>query len=159
MRKRAIFFPLFICLVLVSIFPQSGSGGTTGSDRRFVDNENGTLTDTQTGLMWQQTAGSTLKTLGDAHSYVKSLSLAGFTDWRLPWRAELLSLVRERQPDGTSWLLSQGFKNILAADYWSGSYFHYIGLDYGWAVNASHGGTFSQTQDNRSFVWAVRGKP
>ncbi|AUJ71233.1 Lcl C-terminal domain-containing protein [Pseudoalteromonas sp. NC201] len=72
---------------------------------RFTLNENGTVTDTQTGLMWMrcslgQTWGSTTCT-GDAFRYnwvqalnaPKNNNLAGFTDWYLPNIKELSSIV------------------------------------------------------------------
>lgn len=58
------------------------------------DNHNGTVTDSTTGLMWQQRAGS--GKWGDALSYCNNLRLpddpSGYTDWRLPNIKELHSL-------------------------------------------------------------------
>jgi|GEM_PF-699443 len=62
------------------------------ASNNFIDNNDGTVTDTSTGLMWQQN-GSTQKTWGDALAYCESLTLAGHSDWRLPNRNELQTIV------------------------------------------------------------------
>jgi len=59
---------------------------------KYIDHGDGTVTDTETGLMWQQDTvlGSTWQA---ALSYCENLWLAGYGDWRLPNRNELQSLV------------------------------------------------------------------
>jgi hypothetical protein len=58
----------------------------------LTDNQNGTVTDAVTGLMWQQGFGPSTYTWAQAPSYCTGLSLAGHTDWRLPTYVELFSL-------------------------------------------------------------------
>ena len=53
----------------------------------YIDNGNGTITDTVTGLMWQKTDGGEM-TFEKAITYCDTLTLGGFTDWRLPTEAE-----------------------------------------------------------------------
>jgi hypothetical protein len=71
---------------------------------RFVDNDDGTVTDNCTGLMWQKDTadvsddgqvGSRGDTLAwcDAVNYCDELSFAGHDDWRLPNARELQSIV------------------------------------------------------------------
>jgi hypothetical protein len=67
----------------------------------YSNNGDGTVTDVVTGLVWQQalpsgtyTWGST-STAGTAENYCSTLSLAGFSDWRLPSLIELMSLMDE----------------------------------------------------------------
>jgi hypothetical protein len=67
---------------------------------RFIDNEDGTVTDTCTGLMWQKetahiNANGTID--DDVHwcealQYCENLELAGYTDWHLPNVKELQSV-------------------------------------------------------------------
>jgi hypothetical protein len=57
----------------------------------YKDNGDGTVTDASTGLMWQQD-GLTNKSWEQALSYCENLSLAGYSDWRLPTVKELRSL-------------------------------------------------------------------
>jgi len=59
----------------------------------LVDNGNGTVTDTTTGLMWQKTTAPGFYNWQQALAYADTLNLAGYTDWRLPSRNEMLSLV------------------------------------------------------------------
>lgn len=58
----------------------------------YVDNGDQTVTDQATGLMWDQRETST-KTWVSALAYCEGLDHAGHTDWRLPNRNELESLV------------------------------------------------------------------
>ena len=59
---------------------------------RYIDNGNGTLTDRVSGLVWQKIQSPATMTWEDALKYSDSLSLAGYTDWRLPNIKELQSL-------------------------------------------------------------------
>lgn len=79
-------------------------------------NGNGTVTDLITGLMWQSTdAGEML--FENAVTYCDTLTLAGYTDWRLPTAHELYTI------------LNQG-KNRPAADT---AYFKYTLAEYWWS--------------------------
>ncbi len=72
-------------------------------DGRFVDNDDGTIMDNCTGLVWQQAIADTdtdgsideadKLTWQDALQYCDSLDLGNHTDWRLPNVRELHSLV------------------------------------------------------------------
>ena len=59
----------------------------------YTDNGDGTLTDNVTGLIWQQDAPATTYAWPDAVAYCPTLTLAGHSDWRLPRRIELVSIV------------------------------------------------------------------
>jgi hypothetical protein len=58
----------------------------------YRDNGNGTITDLNTGLMWQKSPGSKV-TWEAAMSGTASLNLAGYNDWRVPTIKELYSLI------------------------------------------------------------------
>jgi len=60
---------------------------------RFVDNEDGTVTDTCTGLMWQKETASGAYSWQNAVDYCQNLVAAGHSDWRLPNVRELLSIT------------------------------------------------------------------
>lgn len=57
----------------------------------LVDNGDGTVTDTKTGLVWQNAEAGTM-TWEKALAYCEALELAGHNDWRLPDKDELQSL-------------------------------------------------------------------
>ncbi|GAG88292.1 unnamed protein product, partial [marine sediment metagenome] len=59
----------------------------------FVDNTNFTVTDTATGLMWQQETQGYVAEWKDALELCEGLNLAGYNDWRLPNRNEMQSIV------------------------------------------------------------------
>lgn len=58
----------------------------------LIDNEDGTLTDTKAGLMWQKDDDGVQRSQQEAFDYCANLSLAGFTDWRLPKLSEFSRL-------------------------------------------------------------------
>ena len=77
-------------------------GNTSYGENDFVDNPDGTITDNATGLMWQQADSAEAMTWQEALAYCEDLSLAGYTDWRLPDAKELQSIVDyTRSPDTT----------------------------------------------------------
>ncbi|MGD8763347.1 MAG: DUF1566 domain-containing protein [Desulfobacteraceae bacterium] len=62
----------------------------------LIDNQNGTITDNVTGLMWQKSGSPRSLSRRRADSYVKKLNkdrFAGYSDWRLPTIEELASLL------------------------------------------------------------------
>jgi len=75
-------------------------GGQTPVENRFVDNGDGTVTDTVTCLQWQQ---ASMDRTGDgiadnmnweqALYAAEHLTLAGYSDWRLPDINELRSII------------------------------------------------------------------
>ena len=77
------------------------------------------VTDTITGLMWQddaQTAGATnIFYWADAITQCEALSLDGFNDWRLPNINEIYSIVDQSR----SGSISSVFVNAEPFKYWS----------------------------------------
>ena len=75
-----------------------------GLPMSYLDNGDGTITDLQTGLMWQKRPDFVTRSWEDAGKYAKSLKLAGYDDWRLPTIKELFSIadfrgnIRTRTP-------------------------------------------------------------
>jgi len=63
-----------------------------GTQPDYRNNGDGTVTDLNTGLMWQRDPGEKM-TYFDAVSGAESFSLAGYNDWRLPTIKELYSLI------------------------------------------------------------------
>lgn len=84
---------------------------------RLIDNNNGTITDMATGLMWQKLTSASALTWEQALTYCENLSLAGYADWRLPNLKELQSINNEllKNPSVDTLL----FKNIQIANYWT----------------------------------------
>ena len=59
----------------------------------YTDNYDGTVTASESGLMWQQSDDAIPRTWEDALVYCEDLSLGGFDDWRLPNVTEFEGLV------------------------------------------------------------------
>jgi len=84
----------------------------SGYQFSFQDNGDGTVSDLVTRLMWQQTTDSNgdgdidfddKMTQSAAQSYCENLTLAGYTDWRLPHIKELYSLIDIRGIDPSAY--------------------------------------------------------
>lgn len=69
--------------------------GYAAAAERFVDNEDGTVTDTRTNLMWAAKDNGGPVTWQDAKSYCENFSIGGYTDWRMPTQDELAGLYDE----------------------------------------------------------------
>jgi len=78
-----------IFILMMSIVLLSGVDVIAGD---FTDNGDGTVTDNNTGLTWQQAEGGSMN-WEDALIYCEDLSLAGYTDWRLTNIKELESII------------------------------------------------------------------
>lgn len=63
-----------------------------GVQPSYTDNEDGTITDNVTGLMWQKTDGGEM-TWEKARQYANDCQLGGYSDWRLPHSNELFSIM------------------------------------------------------------------
>ena len=69
--------------------------GISPPEPRFIDNEDGTVTDKLTGLMWTKDAQEIpgLMDWWDAIEACNDLEFAGWDDWRMPNVKEMLSLI------------------------------------------------------------------
>ena len=64
-----------------------------GHSVNLIINSDETLTDTCTGLMWQQVPSSNTMTWQNAIKYSENLTTSIYNDWRLPTIKELRSIV------------------------------------------------------------------
>jgi hypothetical protein len=60
---------------------------------RYIDNGDGTVSDTFTGLMWPKSAAVTALEWNEGKTHCQNLVLAGHSDWRLPNVQEIESLL------------------------------------------------------------------
>lgn len=101
----------------------------------FIKNGNGTVTDTVTGLMWQQTDGGEM-TVENAKIYCDTLSLAGFTDWRLPNAHEAFSILNHQNANPA---LDINVFTKTTAEYWWTITRQVNDLNKIWVTNAGGG--------------------
>jgi hypothetical protein len=86
----------------------------------YTDNKDGTVTDNLTGLIWQQTVPTGTYTWSQAVTYCPMLNLAGHSDWRLPSRIELVSIVDFGVTSGAT-INATYFPSTPASYFWSSS--------------------------------------
>lgn len=106
---------------------------------RLISNTTNTAIDQYSGKIWQKADDGTLRSLADAIAYCSSLSLDGYSNWRLPTVYELFSIV-----DFTKYATAPMFPNVFtghAGSYWTGTYLaensvasYYVKFDSGWAL-------------------------
>lgn len=137
--------------------------GVRWPDPRFTDNENGTITDNLTGLIWLKDANCFEdKTWSDALDTCQLLTAGycGLTDgstvgdWRLPNIKELHSLVDFGNLDPA---LPTGhpFANVQQ-NYWSCTTYRYL-INHAWGVNWYTGDLDWEFKLYTRYVWPVRG--
>ena len=162
-------------LVLLSLAPHTSYAicnsemQPTAPAERYIDNGDGTVTDTRTQLMWMQcsaglTTTNTACDTGSAQPYswgsiplvvtpLNSAKFAGFNDWRLPNRNELASLV-EYQCVWPS-INSDLFPSTELFPYWTTTPYVTIGAR-AWAVSFADGGTTADNKSNTYYLRLVR---
>lgn len=130
---------------------QTASVSVTTPDNRFINHNDGTVTDSKTGLMWKRCSeGQTFNAgacSGVANLYRWQAALqqvqtanvqgfAGFNNWRLPNSKELRSIV-ERQCFDPAINLNI-FPSTVATVFWSSS--RYAGnSNTAWGVDFTNG--------------------
>ena len=92
-------------------------GGKVESLNRLIVNGDGTVTDTSTGLMWQQSAPENAMDWQSAISYCQNLPQAEYKDWRMPNRRELRSIAEYDRYDPT--INTDCFKGPGSELYWT----------------------------------------
>ena len=92
-----------------------------------------------------------------ANMNTATTKLCGYSDWRLPNKVELSSLVNYGQSNSATWLNTGGFSNVQAAIYWS-STIKPSGANGGFAINLLDGAVGAGNRDAAyNYVWPVRG--
>ena len=134
-----------------------------GPQPLFKDNGDGTVKDLNTGMMWQQGDGqnSSGRTWQEACNYCEHLVFPeqnGYSDWRLPTRRELISLLNfglsEPAIDKNFFPDCRTFPS-----YWSNEASNYWAANQAWVVSFSNGLVSSGYKDRDSLVRCVRGTP
>ncbi len=137
--------------------------GVMWSSPRFADNNNGTVMDNFTGLVWTQNAnlfsrqnwdGALASCNGLANGSYGLRDGSSMNDWRLPNVKELQSLIDYSRYDPA--LPDHPFANVQPFYYWSST--TYAGItSYGWYVSLYNGSMLNDAKIiPLNFVWCVR---
>jgi hypothetical protein len=135
---------------------------------RFIDNKDGTVTDTKTKLMWIKNGWRmefiSALTWFEAMEKVKKFKHGNFKDWRLPTVEEWNSLI-DTNNKNPALIEPNPFENIIShMPYWSKTEFAYdknhISNDQSahdsYIVTLWSGRTYHQKKTKRAFVLPVR---
>ena len=133
----------------------------------FIDHEDGTVTDTRTGLMWRQCSlGRTWqggRCTGETGLYAwerakpalvlvnQDGGLSGHTDWRMPTLVEFLTLVQE----GQGFLHGEAFSGVAPGHHWTSTAWSEREQRY-WNVHTRDGIGYWDEAGVRRFVLPVR---
>jgi len=112
------------------------------------------VTDNLTSLMWVRAPSATAVAWTAAPAGANTLTLCGFSDWRLPNINELESLVNSGVADSSIYLNTQGFSGVQPTVYWSSS--SYAGSALAWTVYMNIGYVVTFDKSNSFSVWPVR---
>ena len=156
--------------------------GVAWPSPRFFDNEDGTVTDDLTGLMWLKdancanSAGYDPNDTGNGRvAWQRALDfVAGindrsidispcsgysqtYDDWRLANVNEMESLIHAGVTDRAGWLNSQGFHNVQDFTYWTSTPTPgYIYQNYAYVAELSTSRIRSRYQGSEFYAWTVR---
>ena len=122
--------------------------------RYSLADDNSTVTDHKTGLIWQRADDGQRRNWTDAGQYCVDLVLGGYTDWRAPSIDELLTIVDFSRINPS---IDPVF-SCQSSFYWSGSALATV-PDRGWDVYFESGYSSWYYQTDGYYVRCVRGGP
>jgi hypothetical protein len=143
-------------------------GVSSQKRNRFVDNKDGTITDTTTNLMWVKNGWSmdffAALTWRDANNRCREFRHGGYDNWRLPTVQEWKSVI-DTTKECPALVEPNPFENVIVhMPYWSKSEFTF-GAEhtcntacpiYAYAVMLYFGKISHQNKNKRAFVFPVR---
>jgi hypothetical protein len=134
----------------------------------YVDNRDGTVSDTATKRMWEKSDDGYPKTVYEAYQYCEELELAGHNDWRMPTIGELREIANislyKKEP-----IICEVFDTKTSA-YWSRTrssfklsrhperdFYHSVEFNYSQERNGIYGKAVSAADEySQRYVRCVR---
>jgi hypothetical protein len=111
-----------------------------------------------TGLMWQKEDDGIKRTWSEAVEHCANLNRAGYSDWRLPTKKELLGITNY---SGFGPCIDTSFFPYAYAPedrYWSGTTLTFLSLT-AWSMSLWNSEPAFQSKGDLNYVRAVRGRP
>ena len=124
----------------------------SGKTRVYSEYNTSVVDNNTTGLMWQREDDNTTRTLTDSTTYCANLSLAGYSDWRLPTVNELVQLTDKQR---TYPAINALFIDTDSSFYWS-STTNAHDSNYAWSVRFDSGRDSYQVKDDICYTRCVR---
>ena len=126
--------------------------------RFVVQPGSNTVLDNLTGLMWTLNANiiSGQTNWDGAVDFCRTLNYAGYSDWRLPNRREMLSLIDDGQTNSPVLPAGHPFTNVQSATYWTSTTYG-LGTSRAWGVSVLNGYSDFFQKTSFYYVWPVRG--
>jgi len=142
----------------ISFLPDTGQTGShtdvPGEDSDYLinplsytDNNDNTVTDNVTGLMWQKDQSDHTILWNDTVKYCEGIDNGGYDDWRLPTSIELISIIdnSKARPSTHDGVFTGYFRAMKY--WWSSTTQVYGNADRAWVVNGIGGiGNHPQTE-------------
>lgn len=111
--------------------------------------------DALTGLEWQAIPFDGRMTWADAEKACRALRLGGHDDWRLPTRAELLSIVEDTRHNPA--IDIDAFPGTPSEWFWTATPYAGDPKSYAWVVDFGYGSSGLDGRGGSGRVRAVRG--
>ena len=116
----------------------------------------GVVLDKITGLVWQASVSPSAYTWNGAKAYCASLVLAGFSDFRMPSRIELISIVDYTIAKPGPVIDAVAFPNTPNTLFWTASPVALYGTTRAWYVEFDNGFAFTESTNAEYNVRCVR---
>jgi hypothetical protein len=116
------------------------------------DATTGIVSDSATGLMWQDNMVGTTTNWQGAIDRCEKLILGPHSDWRLPNVNELKSIVDRSKVNPA---IKDGFNHTSSSLYWSSTTYEYY-KDGAWYVFFGNGYVYNRNKYSNSYVRCVR---
>jgi hypothetical protein len=152
-RGRALSCGVALALVLVALWAREEAARAAPPAGHYVNQGDGTVLDTKTGLVWQRNLSASTYTWEEAKTYCEDLPLAG-GGWRLPSVFELSSLVDEQRTTAPT-IDVTAFPDTPSAGFWSASPYA-LSSGLAWFVSFGFGGASGGVVSNSNRARCVR---
>jgi hypothetical protein len=132
--------------------------GVAWPSPRFLIND-GLVFDALTGLLWKQEPYNVAVTWDEAMTYAENLDYAGYSDWRLPNRSEMRSIVSYGASSIDSYVAGKFDTLVPEGKFWwtSTTYASPYGSGSAWVLYLDNGNSGDKPKTDRYYCWVVRG--
>jgi PKD repeat protein len=136
-------------LLILIVFLLAGAT-MARAEGEYVDNQDGTITDTKHAIMWQKADDGVERSWQEADDYCKSLALAGHSDWTLPKAYQLEGLINTAYSPTIDPLFS-----VKGSYYWSATE-STSSEDSAKYVNFFYGNSYTYSKNHPYYALCVR---